>query len=642
VKTAAVVPAQPHHDEHGRVFSPEFGDTYHPLVGALPQARHVFVAGNGLPQRWRGRERFVALETGFGLGNNFLAFWDAWRADPERSRELFFISIEAHPFVAADLARLHAASPLPDLASALLAAWPPLTPGMHRLSFEGGRVHLLLAFGDVNAWLPEIVAEVDAFVLDGFAPARNPQMWRPALFKAMARLAAPAATVATWSAARPLRDGLAAAGFAVRSAAGIGGKREITLADFAPGFVPRRALVRRPPVRTASREALIVGAGLAGCAAAWALAERGWNSLLLERHEGIARETSGNPAGLFHGVVHLGDGVHARFNRAAALQATTAVRHAIDAHGVAGSVQGLLRLDFGAGALDAMRALAVAQRLPEGYARAVDASEASHRASVALGAPAWFYAGGGWVDPAGLARSYLQRAAGGVRLVPGKRVHALRSVGDTWQALDEDGVVLGQAPHVVVANAADAARLIGQAWPLQSVRGQLSTALLTPSVPRPLLPISGAGYVLAHGDAMSFGATADADDADPAVRAGDHERNLAQLQRLSAEFAGASALQWSGRVGWRVVAADRLPLAGRVPLPHRPGAEGVDQVRHMARIDGLHVLGALASRGIGWSALAGQIVASSITGAPAPLEASLLDAVDPGRFAVRAVRRAGR
>ena len=178
MKTAPVVAAPLAFDAEGIPFSERYGDRYHPRQGALAQAAHVFLAGNGLPGRWQGRDRFVMLETGFGLGNNFLAAWNAWRADPQRCARLHFVSIEKHPLTAAHLERAHAQSPLPELAAALVAAWPPLTPNLHRLGFDGGRVELLLALGDVAAWLPEIIASVDAFFLDGFAPDRNPAMWQ--------------------------------------------------------------------------------------------------------------------------------------------------------------------------------------------------------------------------------------------------------------------------------------------------------------------------------------------------------------------------------------------------------------------------------------------------------------------------------
>ncbi|MEE9478175.1 MAG: tRNA (5-methylaminomethyl-2-thiouridine)(34)-methyltransferase MnmD, partial [Roseateles sp.] len=194
-----ITPAQVDFSDPAVPASPAFGDVYHARAGALAQAQHVFLGGNGLPGRWQGRRCFVVLETGFGLGNNFLATWDAWRQDPARCERLVFVSVEKHPLRRDDLARAHAASPLPDLAQQLLAAWPPLTPGLHPLHFEGGRVELLLGLGDARELLRELVLQADAIYLDGFAPSRNPEMWDEWLLKQLARHAAPGTTAATWS-----------------------------------------------------------------------------------------------------------------------------------------------------------------------------------------------------------------------------------------------------------------------------------------------------------------------------------------------------------------------------------------------------------------------------------------------------------
>ena len=237
-----------------------FGDVYHPQAGAIAQARQVFLAGNGLPERWAHQSRFTILETGFGLGNNFLATWSAWRQDPQRCRHLVFASIEKHPLTAADLARVHGLDGGEEqqdpehrlLATALHARWPQLTPGLHVLHFDGAdaqvhaddslaqsgpggwRVTLLLGLGDIADLLPQLMLLADAFYLDGFAPARNPDMWQPALLGRINRLAAPGATVATWSTARVMRDALAQAGFDVEKAPGFASKRDMCSGVYAP------------------------------------------------------------------------------------------------------------------------------------------------------------------------------------------------------------------------------------------------------------------------------------------------------------------------------------------------------------------------------------------------------------------------
>ena len=645
MKSTPIVPAPLQRDEHGVPVSIEYGDVYHPRAGALTQANHVFLGGNGLPVRWRGRERFVVLETGFGLGNNFLATWQAWREDAQRCERLVFVSIEQHPLRRDDLRGAHEASPLTALVGQLVDSWPPLTHNLHRLEFERGQVHLLLAFGDVQEWLPELRSSVDAFYLDGFAPARNPAMWDRRVCNALGRLAAPSSTLATWSAASALRADLTSAGFAVRLGAGTGGKRDITLAAFAPRFDPHPVAPPRR-VEPSQRRSLIVGAGLAGCSAAWALAEQGWRSRVLERRERVAAEASGNPAGLFHGIVNADDGVHARFNRAASFAAAKAVAAAIGSHGAAGATTGLLRLEHDSG-LDTMRATLARLGLPPDYVQALDAIAASALCGIAIASPAWFYPAAGWVDPSALARSFIERAGDATSVHEGVDVQAVRRVEDRWEALDGAGQIIDSAPVLVLANAADAARLLpALTLPMDSVRGQLSwMAADHTAAPATRLPIAGAGYLLPPSNGrIVFGATSASDDSDASVRTEDHRSNLAQLERLIGRPLGIDASHLEGRTAWRCVAPDRLPVVGAAPALDpsvHAGASRTDQVRFVAREPGLFLFTALGSRGITWSALCAEVLAAAVSGGAMPLEASLLDAIDPARFAVRVWRGAG-
>lgn len=634
MKTTPITPARIEFGADGEPpFAPAFGDVYHPRGGALEQARHVFLAGNGLPARWRGRERFVVLETGFGLGHNFLATWAAWRDDPHRCTRLWFVSIDRHPPRRDDLDRAHAASPLRALASSLVAAWPPLTADLHALAFDGARVMLRLAFGDVAQWLPQLVLDADAIFLDGFAPARNPAMWDPALLRQLAGRAAPEATAATWSVARALRDGLRSAGFDVRREPGFGDKREMTVARFAPHFEPRRS---RPRGRRAPPDAAVVGGGLAGAAAAQALAQDGWRCTVFDRHPRPAAETSGNAGGLFHGSVPAADGAHARALRAAALLAAATYAPLLRAGAVAGQADGLLQV--GGTTIDAMRERLAHRGLPPEYARALDTADASALAGVRVPAAAWAFAGGGWLDPAGWVRHALDHPA--IAWRGGTAVHALRRDGDGWALLDAGGTVLARSATVVLANAHDALRLLGDPpWPVQRVRGQVT--LLPPDLdgtPRPSMPLAGDGYALTlHDGRVLCGATRAAGDEDAAVRADDHAYNLQRLRSLcgaAPDPVPAVLERVGGRVGWRVAAADRLPVVGPVPAA---GAAALRE-RDAARVDGLFVCTAFGSRGITWAPLAGALLAAWAAGAPFPVAADLIDALDPARFGARAAR----
>ncbi len=619
--------------------SAQYDDIYHPAAGAMAQARNVFLLGNGLPQRWRDRRRFTVLETGFGLGNNFLATWAAWAAcagDGARCEQLVFISVELHPPSLADVRRVHRDPALRAFADELTAAWPPATANLHLIDFAGGAVRLLLGFGDVRKWLPQLVAQVDAFYLDGFLPARNPAMWEPRVIRGLARLAAPEATLATWTAAQALRASLAACGFVAQLAPGANGKREITLARFAPAFLPRRHAPRGAAVFGSKRHAVIIGAGIAGACAASALARLGWRCTVLEAQPAPASGASGNPAGLFHGGVQGAEAPHARFNRAAALLAHRRYSALISSGHVAGSVAGLMQVGIDSKAGD----------IAADYASPVGGSDAdSGVCSESFAGTTWQHHRAGWVDPVALVQTLLEHER--IELRCNAAAHRLRRDGDAWLVVDSAGRVLAQAPVVVLATAGASAALLDELGvaptPSRQSRGQLSWLDKCPTALAQ--PVTGHGYALPLPDGrLLFGASAHDDDFETGLRETDHARNLERLQGLTGitPEPGASL---HGRVGWRHTTDDRLPIVGAVPLrPSTTAFAGdqrprLDHCRFVPRLAGLYLLEGLASRGLTWAPLAGEVLAAWIDGAPMPIEADLLDAVDPARWQVRAVRR---
>jgi tRNA 5-methylaminomethyl-2-thiouridine biosynthesis bifunctional protein len=221
-------------DENGTPFSRRYGDVYHSASGGPAQAVEVFLSGNALPERWRGKDRFTLLETGFGLGINFLATWKTWREDKAACRELCYVSIEKHPLSAEELARAHAASPeFRFLSERFLRQWPATCLGIHRLELEAG-LELHLCFGDAADLLPSLEVKVDAFYLDGFSPSKNPELWTPEICHELARLAAPDARLATWTVAGSVRTALTAADFSVEKRPGFGGKRHRLTGHYAP------------------------------------------------------------------------------------------------------------------------------------------------------------------------------------------------------------------------------------------------------------------------------------------------------------------------------------------------------------------------------------------------------------------------
>jgi tRNA 5-methylaminomethyl-2-thiouridine biosynthesis bifunctional protein len=314
-RPATIRPARPAFKD-GAVYSAEYADIYHSVDGAIEEVRHVFIAGNGLAQRWREASNFTIVETGFGCGLNFLVTWDALKQSGAACR-LDFVSVEKHPFRHDDLATILRAWPqLETFSSQLINTYPPLVPGFHRLHFDDGRVTLTLLLGDAINMLAELDARADAFFLDGFAPARNPDMWSKGLFEQIGRIAAPGATAATYSSAAVVRSGLERAAFSVKKQPGFARKRDM-LTALLPGNKSSNHVCRK---------AVVIGAGIAGTSCAFALARRGIEVELLDRESSPGSGSSGNPAAIVRPFPTLDTGVRNGFTWAAFLYAVRLYR----------------------------------------------------------------------------------------------------------------------------------------------------------------------------------------------------------------------------------------------------------------------------------------------------------------------------
>lgn len=647
-----LVLATPQLTPDGTPFSAQYDDVYHSTEGGLAQAQHVFLGGNGLPGAWQGKGGFTIVETGFGQGLNFLATWAAWRDDPQRCGRLDFVSIEKHPFDRAGLSAVHPkAGALAPLAEQLRQRWPVPVPGVHRLAFDGGRVTLTLLLGDAMEMLPQLICAADAFYLDGFSPAKNPDLWQPRVFKQLARVARAGATLATYTAAGFVRRGLQEAGFEARKAPGFGTKRDMTIARFPTHWRTRRGPTEAPV--WSERHAIVLGAGLAGCSVAERLAARGWRITLIDANDGPAQGTSAHRAAAMHPHVSIDDSVLSRLSRAGNLLAR---RHwgALDQAGFATGFQPTGVLQLAEHADDAIEQQRVVQTLgyPADYIDWLDAQQAAERIGTHVPRGGWWFAQGGWVAPPDVSRAALAAADGAIDARWATRVEALRQDGAQWQVLDAQGGVIAAAPVVILANGLDAARLAPLASAsLKPVRGQLTDVpinTLQPGVVWPKAVVCGDGYLLpaepgAH--AVRIGSSFQPGEVDLAERAADHAANLqraAGLQPLQAQaLARLDPARLHGYVGVRCVSGNRLPLIGPVvdeAAAAAPGFRLRGPHAPLPRLPGLYAALAYGSRGLTWSVLGGELLAAQIDGGPLPLEADLAAALDPGRFVLRALR----
>lgn len=537
---------------------------------------------------WRGRERYTVFDSAYGDGSRMRAIIDAWRRDPGRPAHLHLVA----------------------LADGLL-------PGFHRIAQVEPGVTLDLLAVPLEAALAQLAARLDAIRLHGMGFAVT------GFARGLARLAAADARLEADGLTHDQVQALAAQGFAFGDPAA------------SARFASRKPRLPAPPVPV--RRAIVVGAGLAGSAACERLCARGWQVTLVERHQRPAMEASGNLAGIFMPLVSRDDNVPTRLTRAAYLyalrywQGLGGIGRAIE-----GAACGVLQLARDPRHAGVQRAIAAEAGYPREFAQWLESDAAERLSGVPAPDGGWLFPQGGWARPASVCEAML--AACGDRLETrfGAGSVTLERAGDEWRVIDRHGKVAAQAPNVVLASGAGAVRFPeASQLPLTAVRGQVSH-LAAGALPQLPLVLCREAYLTpaAHGVCCA-GATY-AIDPGRELRQADHDDNLAKLRSLLSDPAAAQGAPLQGRVGFRCVAPDRLPLVGR--LPDFAAAGTTERLRDVPRHPGLYGLLGYASRGLTWAPLAAELLASSLEGEPLPLESALVDALDPARFVLRARR----
>ncbi|PPD51904.1 MAG: hypothetical protein CTY12_07175 [Methylotenera sp.] len=214
----------------GQPYASTYQDVYFSSDNGLLETDYVFLQGNVLQSRWQTLKtpHFTIAETGFGTGLNFLSAVKLWLEVAPATAMLHYISTEKHPLSLQDLTSALALWPtLVEFSHLLLANYEKLLQGDQALDLFQNRVRLSLLVGDATTQMHQIHGVVDAWFLDGFSPAKNPDMWQTELFQQMARLSAIGSTFATFTSAGHVRRNLAAAGFNTQKRAGFGKKREM-------------------------------------------------------------------------------------------------------------------------------------------------------------------------------------------------------------------------------------------------------------------------------------------------------------------------------------------------------------------------------------------------------------------------------
>ncbi|WP_181012865.1 bifunctional tRNA (5-methylaminomethyl-2-thiouridine)(34)-methyltransferase MnmD/FAD-dependent 5-carboxymethylaminomethyl-2-thiouridine(34) oxidoreductase MnmC [Citrobacter amalonaticus] len=657
MKQYAIQSANLEFNAEGTPVSRDFDDVYFSNDNGLEETRYVFLDGNHLAERFPDYPRplFVVAESGFGTGLNFLTLWQAFAtfraAHPEATlQRLHFISFEKFPLDQRDLIATHQRWPeLTPWAEQLQAQWPLPLAGCHRLLLDQGRVTLDLWFGDINELTDQLDEtlnqKVDAWFLDGFAPAKNPDMWTQNLFNAMARLARPGGTLATFTSAGFVRRGLQEAGFTMQKCKGFGRKREMLCGTMEQALTPTSPMPWFARRGTEKREAAIVGGGIASALLSLALLRRGWQVTLYCEDEKPAQGASGNRQGALYPLLSKHDAAINLFFQSA----FTFARRLYDALPVefAHDWCGVTQLGW-----DEKSQQKIAQilslDLPEALAVAVDADEVCQRTGVKTECGGITWPQGGWLCPEALTTAVLQLAKKqGLHTHFQHSLTALSAHEAGWQLTFAKGK---RAEHqvVVLANGYQITRFSQtQDLPVYSVGGQVSHIPTTPALSALRQVLCYDGYLTPQNPARQqhcIGASYHRGNEETVYREDDQQQNRQRLINCFPHAEWAEEVDISGkeaRCGVRCATRDHLPMVGNVPdyaqtlTRYANLAEHKENAEPAPVCSDLFMLAALGSRGLCSAPLCAEILAAQMSDEPIPLDAGTLAALNPNRLWVR-------
>ncbi|MEM9619646.1 MAG: bifunctional tRNA (5-methylaminomethyl-2-thiouridine)(34)-methyltransferase MnmD/FAD-dependent 5-carboxymethylaminomethyl-2-thiouridine(34) oxidoreductase MnmC [Pseudomonadota bacterium] len=611
-----------------------FDDIYFSGDG-LAETNHVFLRGNGLPDRFRDAHRFTIGELGFGTGLNFLAAWDCWRKakKPDNAR-LDFFSVEAFPLAPADLTRAHTVWPsLSRLSQRLTEALPPPHPGFHQIDIDQN-VTLTLFFGDVLDGLSKAEGAINAWFLDGFSPAKNPGMWGEDVMREIARLSADKASMATFTVAGGVRRAVTAAGFEVEKQPGHGRKREMLAGQLAtrplppsirkPWFASDKSLRLQRGARLA-----IIGAGIAGASLAYTLSREGFSPVVYEA-AAPASGASGNPAGLIMPRLDVGDSATGRFHASAYLYTVQLLNRLQEqSAGTLFDSCGVVLHAAKEEEKSRQEKLLMRQALPKDWITA-------HEDGL-------LFPQGGVVHPPSFVNALLDKTP-----VRKATVNRLRHANGAWRVESADNAS-DTFDAVVIANGLDALRFEqARTLPLNGSAGQIDwlPEAKAPDHARAFGPYAArapAGGVVIGATYAPIAIGAEAAFTQEAT-----QTNIKAVAAVLPDLADAFEPKASHpRASIRCVTPDRMPIAG--PMPNWGFYGGAyDKLRQGRRQDyphgqmqpGLFILSGLGSRGLVTAPLAAAMIAREMAGAMSPVEIEVAEALHPARFFIRDLKRA--
>lgn len=612
----------------GKPYSPEFEDIYATRSGAYGQACTVFLSEGEVARRWQGKERFTVLENGFGLGTNFLATLKAWRNDPKRSAHLEYVALECFPVSRSQIEQ-YAAVELADEAKELASHWPVCIPGYHTLTFDGGRVRLILIFGDSQTFANKLSLQYDALFLDGFGPQKNPRMWEAGLLRSLSRYAKEGAVVTTWCTKGDVRRALIGAGFEIEKKKGFGKKRERLF-----GIMKAR---RTKHNHRAIEDVIVIGGGLAGANVAYSLRMQGVQVRVVDQAPVPGGAASALSWGILHPHFTRDDSPLSKLSREGFLLARSRLRELEEKTGEPlFELLGCLQMAHTDEIYAEWQSAASQDQpfaLPADYGTLLQKEEASLKAGLSLKRGGWFFSMAGMARSGAFCRALIK--ASGASYRGNTQVVALKKQDKYWQLIGEFGEVIDEATDVVVCAAFASEALLGSALGLEALPGRI-TLLRDTDLTELKCPVSGEGYIAHMSDGYcGVGATYELEHTGPWTETKAHENNLEKLDSLLTK--SVPVVVTGAYCGVRAAGPGRLPVLGAsideekwlsVCRSHKE----YPQDSSLWDQEGLWVLAGLGSRGLSTSALCADMLTSLMLGVALPADPALLKTLAPSRY----------
>ncbi len=662
--------------EDGAPYCHRFGDIYFDSESGCLQSEYIFIEKNRIKQRLAAaKNSFCVAETGFGTGLNFLLTLQAYQNAQQHSErtlaQLHYISVEKYPLTKAQLLKSLSILPqLNDFSAELAKHYPEgevttFSPQLNA-SFLKDQVKLTLIFNDAETGLSSVSSDrgiVDAWYLDGFAPAKNPDMWSKALFLQVGRLSKEQATLTTFTVAGSVKRQLRDIGFRLDKQIAKGKKKEMFVAVMQSNPITSRGYQLRPRI-IKPQHVSIIGGGIASACAAYALTKQGVKVTLYCKDNKIAQGASSNSVAALYPLLHQQYDDISNFYQQAFWRARS-LYDELNHQGFSFSHQwcGLLEVSYKEALVKRQQAFEHLSTWPSSLIHSVNAKKSSSLANIELPYGGLFMPNAGWVSPAELVAQLFNAAKQTHRLkvVTNTEITKIKQIKTTFnnkESVDRNSSSswLLSSKHgdfsasvLVICGGAEAISLEQvRSLPLSATRGQVSNMKTNSSITKLSTVLCHKGYLTPANDGLHcIGATFQKNNTNTQVDKNDDQHNLATLAKclpdLSQEIAWETTDVSFSKARLRCTSQDHLPLVGAVPnidahistYPHLAKDKNWKYSEPAPCLDNLYVLLGLGARGLCSAPLAADILSAELCNTPYPVDNQMLFNLSPNRFIIR-------